>query len=430
VALGDLDGDGDLDVLIPAFSEQDSDEVWFNDGHATFTQSGQSLGTASQGQVALGDLDGDGDLDVLFNDMYPLAGSPGQVWLNDGTGVLTTTGQRLEDSDTYENVLGDLDGDGDLDAFAADGSLGANYPNQVWLNDGAGVFTSPYPGLGDSCSTGAALGDLDGDGDLDAFVVNYGDQPDEVWLNDGSGRFADSGQRLESAHSWDVELGDLDGDGDLDAFVANGDATSVEAGVEPSRVWLNDGAGRFTGSLQRLGDAASLSVALGDLDGDGDLDALAANAHAGLYWTPGGASDHVWLNTQPQVFLPLVMAKNEVFFMVESVRQLTPCENEGKHHIFVHVLDQDSAGLPGIPLKICWGTVPDDCARPLTDAAGWVEFAMFRGVYSVQVDTGISQVASGLTGDFAMDEACEITGNPVANSRYHISFEVIFRREP
>ena len=51
---------------------------------------------------------------------------------------------------------------------------------------------------------------------------------------------------------------------------------------------------------------------------------------------------------------------------------------------------------------------------------------MFKGVYSVQVAIKTSQVASGLTGDYAMDEPCEETGNPVANSRFHVSFEVNF----
>jgi hypothetical protein len=426
VALGDLDHDGDLDAFIPSMDGTDADEIWFNDGQASFTRSNQSLNASSGGRVALGDLDGDGDLDALFGHFAPGSANPGQVWLNDGGGVFTATGQLLGDADTYELALGDLDGDGDLDAFAANGYFGESQPNQVWLNDGHAAFVDSYPSLGSGRSTAVALRDLDGDGDLDAFVANYEDQPNEVWLNDGSGLFTDSGQRLGDASSWDVALGDVDGDGDLDAFVAN--ANVYGDYVEPSRVWLNDGTGVFTATAQSLGEAASLSVALGDLDGDGDLDALAANSDLDLYYTSQGHPNQVWLNTQPQIFLPLVMGSGGPDFSVTSVRQLTPCENEGRHHIFTHVVDTDGVGVSDIPIKICWGAGPNDCALMVTDEAGWAVFAMFKGVYSVQVATGASQVASGLTGDYAPDEACEATDNPVANSRFHVSFEVIFRK--
>jgi hypothetical protein len=56
-----------------------------------------------------------------------------------------------------------------------------------------------------------ALGDVDGDGDLDVFVANNG-QANRVWVNDGSGGFSDSGQSLGSSFSYGVALGDVDGD--------------------------------------------------------------------------------------------------------------------------------------------------------------------------------------------------------------------------
>jgi CRP-like cAMP-binding protein len=119
-------------------------------------------------------------------------------------------------------------------------------------------------------------------------------------------------------------------------------------------------------------------------------------------------------------------------YIIASVRQLTACENEGKHHIFVHVMDANGTGLNNVPLKICWGVGPNDCARPLTETKdegiGWVEFAMFKGVYSVQVDGAKSQVASGITPDYQLDELCPETDNPVANSRFHASFEVFIQR--
>jgi CRP-like cAMP-binding protein len=116
-------------------------------------------------------------------------------------------------------------------------------------------------------------------------------------------------------------------------------------------------------------------------------------------------------------------------YVIASVRQLTACENEGKHHIFAQVVDQAGNGLNDVVLKICWG---GDCAYPVTETKlrgpGWVEFAMFKGVYSVQVAGAKSQVASGITPDFQVDELCRETDNPVANSRFHASFEVTVQR--
>ena len=266
VALGDLDGDGDLDAFVANYKQN---KVWLNDGTGAYTDSGQGLGSSYSYGVALGDVDGDGDLDA-----FVATSNQNKVWLNDGAGAYTDSGQTLGSSFSRNIALGDLDGDGDLDAFVATFNQ-----NKVWLNNGTGVYTDSGQALGSSDSRSVALGDLDGDGDLDAFVPNY-NRPSKVWLNDGTGAYTDSGQALGSSYSYGVGLGDVDGDGDLDAFVANYDN-------QPNKVWLNDGTGAYTDSGQALGSSDSRSVALGDLDGDGDLDAFVPN-----YNRPS----KVWLN--------------------------------------------------------------------------------------------------------------------------------------
>ncbi len=286
LALGDLDGDGDLDaaVNISHFSGPDDFvEIWLNDGVGKLHKS-EKMPTDFSGSIFLGDLDGDGDLDIMARP------SP---WLNDGKGGFQMTGQRFSIVGSYSDgggVLGDLDGDGDLD-FIDGNSRG---PNTVWSNNGSGTFSDSGQRLKVPYTEDVALGDLDGDGDLDAFFANgetlrrgrgqSESQPDHVWLNDGSGTFRDSGQRLGGSTSKVVELADLDGDGDLDAFV-------VYCHEGGEAIWLNDGKGVFhEGDFCREDRSRRCSdaVALGDLDNDGDIDAFIGYC---------GEPDEVWFNT-------------------------------------------------------------------------------------------------------------------------------------
>jgi hypothetical protein len=280
VALGDLDGDGDLDALFVYYDK--NAEVWLNDGAGAFSDSGQRLEVSSGINISLGDLDGDSDLDVFVTRGTYTDDQPAKVWLNDGDdqeGMPGTFSEGSSPPGGTRAVLGDLDGDGDLDVFSVHNN--ERYPNRILLNDGARRFADTEQNLGGTESLGIALGDLDGDSSLDAFITNW-QQMDHVLLNDGSGVFVDTDQHLTS-NNYYVALGDLDGDGALDAFVTN-------ASGEGNKVYLNDGTGILSDTGQRLGKARCHSVSLGDLDGDGDLDAFAANGGE------ADAPDSVWLN--------------------------------------------------------------------------------------------------------------------------------------
>jgi hypothetical protein len=290
VAIGDLDGDGDLDIFAANGAIPAPNKVFLNDGFGQFSDSGQLLGDGRSEGLIMGDIDGDHDLDVIVsndNDQHDNV-----IWLNDGQGNFTNSLSPLGNNASDDVILGDIDGDGDLDALLQE-YKSPSYAYYVWKNNGSGIFSATNQPIGLTSgfwNYDADLGDIDLDGDLDVYVTSS--VSDTVWLNNGQGIFIDSGQRIDR-HT-QVALGDLDGDGDLDAFVTrigeffNGDADEV---------WLNQGGsqggtpGVFSNSNQAIGNDSSTFVVLGDVEGDGDLDALVTSRCCG-----GTALNKLWLN--------------------------------------------------------------------------------------------------------------------------------------
>lgn len=106
----------------------------------------------------------------------------------------------------------------------------------MWLNDGTGLFTMDQSLGGGASTLGVALGDLDGDDDLDVFFGGKGYHT--VWLNTG-GVYTDSGQVLGDFWSYSVKMGDLNGDGVLDLVSAT-HRNAEDTTAYPSQVWLNN----------------------------------------------------------------------------------------------------------------------------------------------------------------------------------------------
>jgi len=281
VAIGDIEGDGDLDLFL-ASADGTLDRLMVNDGSGAFTdQTSLRLpaNTASRSAAArFGDVDGDGDLDLLVTQGYATSDIPyARLYDNDGSGVFTLTAGQIPTSggtDPDDIDFVDIDRDFDLDVLI-NAHVG---PSSLWRNDGSGTFTDvssqlPAPATNNFHYNPSAC-DVDGDDDLDIWIDNIGGSFREQLLrNGGTGTFSDvttmqvSGN--PSADDNGVVCIDIDDDGDFDAAIPS------LSGNE--RILINDGAGTFalvSGNGFPSQIDPTLWIDFADVNGDGRLDAV------------------------------------------------------------------------------------------------------------------------------------------------------------
>jgi hypothetical protein len=216
-------------------------------------------------------------------------------WYNTGgEGVLYSTGLQFHDADR----------DGDLDMFISNGNDINPWRNYMYRNED-GVFPTSWPswqGQNYEYSGHCAVGDINYDGYPEFVVSNYLGGPGfgytnnlDAYLNNGGTLLHQPWWRsADSMFSFSCAMGDLDGDGDLDLAVACGEAYGSD--LEPQRVYFN-----VNGVLESLPSwtsqeaIAMLDVALGDVDNDGDLDIAYCgdNSYVRIYFNNDGVIETV-----------------------------------------------------------------------------------------------------------------------------------------
>jgi len=360
VAAGDMDGDGDIDIVVGGVNATNA--IWFNDGAGNFTAGPIFGGSNATAVIVLVDVDGDGDLDVIEGNY----GNHDFMYFNTG-GILGPPIQLPNPagvSFTNTNMIkaADFDGDGDMDLVRILWTDVPTSPQQshVFLNNGAGVFTigasvgptgakaaccavgdfngdgapdivlgrqSTLVGIGEtsvlinngtgasfgalaatigptaSITTGIAAFDADGDGDLDVVIVRGSGQQDQVYLNDGTGGFTAGATIGGLVSSNAVDVADFNGDGIIDIAVAGN-------GVQ-SRMYLGSTGAAFTAAARDFGGATIVTKGLtvADFNGDGFVDIAATYFNSNPIVQP-----RVFLNLLPTAaigFAPTSYSVNE-----------------------------------------------------------------------------------------------------------------------
>ncbi|MGE5186584.1 MAG: FG-GAP repeat domain-containing protein [Acidobacteriota bacterium] len=269
IATGDLDGDCDDDAIVATDGAPPA--IWIRD-HATFLDTGMTIGSAAVAAIALGDVDRDGDLDVILG-----RGGTLELWRNDGGGTFTLDKAALSAGGKLTAIsalaLGDLDGDGNPELVVGQ----ANAPLAAWLGDpgGTGSFVASaaiVPAV-TLAVTRFALADADGDYDPDLGIAVAG--AGLRLLIDRDGRLEDQSFVREpqpAPMASGVAFADWNDGCPPDAVIA------AMAGAP---TWRGQDTGAFAAETTTAPPASD--VVFADIDDDGKLDALFATPE-GVQW--------------------------------------------------------------------------------------------------------------------------------------------------
>jgi hypothetical protein len=291
---GDFDGDGDIDFL----TGDGGENIRFvaNQGGAQGGVEGEFMFQAgfttqeNPDSLASGDIDADGDLDVVYVPAKPNASDKMTILYNMGgiqNGNLGDFGNETTFGGTrgaQNTILADFDGDGDLDVISADGAYPPGRADKITIVFNQGGAQGGVEGTFGPANTYAGVGatpyeiraaDLDGDGDLDLAAANNAASALAIVLNRGGAQGGVEGEPLVFENTplgtppSDIVLVDVDNDDDLDIMTVGNvmrNQGGVQGGVQ----------GSFGFHEPFEIDPQSLAVVAGDFDGDGDADLATA----------------------------------------------------------------------------------------------------------------------------------------------------------
>ncbi|KAA1426014.1 FG-GAP-like repeat-containing protein [Nocardioides antri] len=388
VAAADLDGDGDVDLAVSARGDSYANntvDLFLNDGAGAFTHSTTTGGSGPE-QITAGDVDADGDSDLVLANYNEYPESTVTVLRNNGDATFaaedTVVGFRVHDV-----VIGDLTGDGTTDLGAARLNEDVNrYELHVLEQRANGTFApdaapqrfdvSTNGGVG---SPSLAVGDLDGDTDLDIVMGGGATFENAVLTNDGTGAFA---VRTYEAPMVSPRIADLDGDGDADiAGVGGGGGIRGTATIQH-----NNGDGTFAAPVRAVTGSNPLGLDVADLQGDGRLDLLVAARDIGSGVTHRQRADATFAAPDAgQLFAPSVGVTTGDVDGDGDVDVAAAVDGDAGRSI--RVLANDGSGGLTERAQVPSGTDPRSLTMADVDGDDDADLTWLAGAYTTQVVT-------------------------------------------
>ncbi|MFT7029773.1 MAG: hypothetical protein ACJA2C_001162, partial [Marinoscillum sp.] len=289
-ATGDLDGDGKPDIIIADGSSASKMIILRNtggNGTASFETALTITTSGWQTSLTVGDIDGDGKLDIvevkytnpsLVSVYLNTTTAVGSISFSAATNLITGAAQY-----TLRNVaISDLDGDGKADIAVVNNSGSVLLYRNIG-SVGTVSFAAKVEFAAGTGPQGIMIGDIDSDGLADLAITNAdgGGTSVRVLRNtstSGTFSFVNSGNFTTGGGPYDLALGDLDGDGQLDIATVNHSGQNVSVLLNTS----TNGTVSFAIKTDFAIGRNALKIAIGDLTGDGKLDMVITQSGAVL----------------------------------------------------------------------------------------------------------------------------------------------------
>lgn len=290
-SIGDVNNDGRADLVITGEDENldPTAKLYLGGEDGNFTEAGAGLAGVISGSSSLGDVDGDGNLDILVtgdqNGLTTDGGFSSTLYLGDGEGGFSKAEAGLVGVRSGSSSIKDVNNDGNPDLLITGRNENSNPSATLYLGDGEGGFSEANAGLTGVSVSSSSIADVNKDGNADLLITGRDASRTltaTLYLGSGDGSFTEAGAGLTGVLSGDSSFGDVDGDGNPDLLIVGDKNGGNTEGGTTATLYLGNRQGSFTEAHAGLIGGTRSSAVIDDVNGDGNSDILISGDNGAL----------------------------------------------------------------------------------------------------------------------------------------------------